>query len=279
MRRDESEHVNVEANGLRFHVREEGEGPAVLLLHGFPDTGEVWRNQAPALAAAGFRAVVPDLRGRGRTERPDGVEAYALRELVADAVGLLDALGIERAHVVGHDWGAAVAWALASLVPGRIDRLVAMSVGFPGAARPDRQSLEQAWYRLLFLFPEAEEVLSRDDWLLCRIAFGDAPDAERYLADLTDPAALRAGLNWYRANLPVQSLPGTDTPRLPPVQAATLGLFGAGDRYLTERAMLASEAYVAPGRWSYERIDDAGHWLQLERPERVNELLLGFLSR
>jgi pimeloyl-ACP methyl ester carboxylesterase len=268
--------VNVEANGLRFHVAEQGEGPAALLLHGFPDTGEVWRRQLPAFAEAGLRAIAPDLRGRGRSERPEGVEAYALPELVADAVGLLDALEVERAHVVGHDWGAAVAWALAALHPGRVDRLVAMSVGFPGAVRPDRQALEQAWYRLLFLFPEAENVFRRDDWFLARILLEGAPDLERYLAEFADPAALTAGLNWYRANLPVDVTPGVDTPRLPRVQAATLGLFGADDRYLTERAMVASAAHV-DGSWRYERIDRAGHWLQLEQPDRVNELLLEFL--
>jgi pimeloyl-ACP methyl ester carboxylesterase len=268
--------VNVEANGLRFHLAEQGDGTAVLLLHGFPDTGEVWRFQMPALAEAGLRAIAPDLRGRGRSERPEGVEAYALPGLVADAVGLLDALGVERAHVVGHDWGAVVAWAVAALAPERVDRLVAMSVGFPGAVRPDRRALEQAWYRLLFLFPEAEEVLRSDDWFLFRILAEEAPDLERYVAELADPGALTAGLNWYRANLPVGVTAGTDTPRLPRVQASTLGLFGADDRYLTERAMVASAAYV-DGSWRYERIDDAGHWLQLEQPERINELLVEFL--
>jgi pimeloyl-ACP methyl ester carboxylesterase len=267
---------DVEANGLRFHVAEQGDGVPILLLHGFPDTGDVWRLQLPVLAGSGLRAIAPDLRGRGRSERPEGVQAYALPELVADAVGLLDALGAERAHVVGHDWGAVVAWALAALHPGRVDRLVAMSVGFPGAVRPDRLALEQAWYRLLFLFPEAEQVMRRDDWFLARILLEGAPDRERYLAELSDGSALSAGLNWYRANLPVDVTPGTDAPRLPRIQAATLGLYGADDPYLTERAMVASEHYV-DGPWRYERITDAGHWLQLDQPERINELLLEFL--
>jgi len=266
----------VVANGLRFHVTEQGDGVPVLLLHGFPDTGDVWRRQLPALAGAGLRAIAPDLRGRGRSARPDGVEPYVLSELVADAVGLLDALGIERAHVVGHDWGAVVAWGVAALRPERVDRLAVLSVGFPGAVRPDRRALEQAWYRLLFLFPEAEEVMRRDDWYLARTLLEGAPDLETYLAELADPGALTAGLNWYRANLPVGVTPGTDSPRLPHVQAATLGLFGADDRYLSERAMIASADFV-DGPWRYERIDDAGHWLQLEQPERVNELLLEFL--
>jgi pimeloyl-ACP methyl ester carboxylesterase len=268
--------VNVQANGLGFHVVEQGDGVPVLLLHGFPDTGDVWRHQLPALAGAGFRAIAPDLRGRGRSDRPEGVEAYALPELVADAAGLLDALDVERAHVVGHDWGGVLAWAFAALRPARVDRLVVMSVGFPGAVRPDRRALEQAWYRLLFLFPQAEEVLSRDGGYLSGILLEGAPDLARYTADLAEPGALTAGLNWYRANLPVEALPGTDAPRLPHVQSATLGLYGVDDPYLTERAMVASADFV-DGPWRYEPVE-AGHWLQLEQPDRVNELLLEFLS-
>ena len=195
--------LTVTANGLRFHVEHAGEGPAVLLLHGFPDTGDVWRHQVPALAAAGLRTIVPDLRGRGRSERPQETSAYALPELVADATGILDAFGIERAHILGHDWGAALAWAVAALAPERVDRLVVMSVGFPGAIRPDRRTLEQGWYRLLVLFPQAEELLLRDDAYLLRTLIAGAPDADRYLALLDDPEALTAGLAWYRANSPV----------------------------------------------------------------------------
>ncbi len=267
----------VEANGLRFHLADGGDGPPVVLLHGFPDTSAVWRHQVPALAAAGFRAIAPDLRGRGRSDRPADVDAYRLSNVVADVTGILDALGLERAHVVGHDWGAAAAWLVAALAPQRVDRLVAISVGFPGAARPDRRALEQAWYRLLFLFPEAEELLRQDDWYLLRELFGDAPDGERYLADLAEPGALTAGLNWYRANLPVSRLAGP-APQLPVVEAPTLGLFGAADPYLGEGAMLASETHVAQGRWRYERLADAGHWPQLEQTERLNELLLEFLA-
>ena len=269
--------VDLIANNLRFYVEETGEGPAVLLLHGFPDTGEVWRLQVPALAGSGFRVVVPDLRGRGRSERPEPVEAYALTELVADVIGILDALEIDRAHVVGHDWGAALAWAVASLAPERVDRLVVMSVGFPGAIRPDQRALEKGWYRLLFLFPEAEDVLYSDDAYLLRMLVAGAPDEDRYLTALQDRGALSAGLAWYRANLPVQTLPGADTPSLLPVAAPTLGLFGENESFLSEAAMLASERYVTGG-WRYERIAGAGHGLQLEQPERLNELLLDFLA-
>ncbi|MCH8235504.1 MAG: alpha/beta fold hydrolase, partial [Chloroflexi bacterium] len=123
----------IEANGLSFHVTDSGEGPPVVLLHGFPDTSALWRNQIAALVEAGFRCIAPDMRGRGRSDRPDDVADYALTNMVRDVAGVLDALGVDRAHIVGHDWGAGVAWLFASLMPDRTETLTAISVGFPGA--------------------------------------------------------------------------------------------------------------------------------------------------
>lgn len=265
-------------NGLRHHVRDSGSGPAVMLLHGFPDTGEVWRHQVPALTAAGFRVVVPDLRGRGRTERPEKVADYGLTRVAADVTAILDELGIGRAHVVGHDFGAAVAWLVASLFPDRVDRLAVLSVGFPGAAgRPDLESLQKGWYRILIQSEGvAEELVRQDDWYLFRTLFAGAADTDDYIAELSDQAALTAGFNWYRANLPLERLLGP-APALPPVQAPTLGLWSTGDLYLTERAMTASESRVTGG-WRYQRVEEATHWLQLDQPERVNALLLEHLG-
>jgi pimeloyl-ACP methyl ester carboxylesterase len=107
----------IEANGLQFHVQDEGSGHPVILLHGFPDTGDLWRNQVPALVDHGFRAIVPDMRGRGRSSKRENVPDYRLSTIVRDVTGILDAFGIERANVVGHDWGAAVAWLVAALAP------------------------------------------------------------------------------------------------------------------------------------------------------------------
>jgi len=120
-------------NGLRFFFVDEGHGTPVVLLHGFPDTSFLWRHQIPALVSAGFRVVAPDLRGRGQSDKPERVEDYRLSAIMKDVAGIMDALGIERAHVVGHDWGAPVAWFLAALLPQRVDRLVAISVGHPAA--------------------------------------------------------------------------------------------------------------------------------------------------
>ncbi|TMF98971.1 MAG: alpha/beta hydrolase [Chloroflexi bacterium] len=269
----------IEANGLQFYVRDEGSGTPVILLHGFPDTGDLWRKQVPALVQQGFRAIVPDMRGRGRSSKPDAVSDYRLSSIVRDVTGILDAVRIERAHVVGHDWGAGVAWLVAALAPERVDRLVAISVGAPGAAaRPTLEAFQKGWYRLLFLFEGvAEELIQRDDWYLFRMFLGGALDTDAYVKTLSEPGALTPALNWYRANLPVQALFGrTGGPQLPMVKADTLGIWSTGDLYLTEDAMTRSEQRVQ-GRWRYERLEGS-HWVQLDQPDRLNGLLLEFLT-
>jgi pimeloyl-ACP methyl ester carboxylesterase len=268
----------VTGDGITLAVLDEGEGPAVLLLHGFPDSSHVWRHQVPALVAAGMRVIAPDLRGFGDSDKPEGVEEYAMARSVADMVAVLDALDVERANVVGHDWGAGLAWVLAAFVPARVERLVAMSVGHPNTLR--ERSIEQrekAWYQLLFQFTGvAEELMARDDWKLFRTFTRGDGDLDRYVSDLSRPGALTAGLNWYRANAgPERELEAR--PPLPSVAAPTLGLWSSGDNYLTEDRMLLSAEHVT-GPWRYERIENASHWLQLDAPERVNELLLEFLG-
>jgi pimeloyl-ACP methyl ester carboxylesterase len=249
----------------------------VLLLHGFPDSSALWRHQVAALTGAGMRAIAPDLRGFGQSDKPAEVGAYRVGRSVADMVALLDALEIERAHVVAHDWGAAVGWALAAFVPDRVDRFVAMSVGHP-ATREGRtlESRKRAWYQLLFQFEEAEALLQRDDWTLFREWAASHPDLEARIEALSEPGALTAGLGWYRANVhPARDL---DPPRaVPPVQAPTLALWSDGDIYLVEDSMLRSAEHVA-GPWRYERIEGASHWMQLDAPDRINQLLLEFLA-
>ena len=269
--------MRVTVGDVSLEVDDRGSGPPVLLLHGWPDAGRLWRHQVAALGGAGFRTVAPDLRGFGDSDRPEGVEAYGLPALVADLLGLLDALEIERAHVVGHDWGAALAWVFATLAPDRVDHLVALSVGHPGSfAAAGLAQREKSWYMLLFQFDGvAEEWLSKDDWGNFR-AWAAHPDVDDAIAGLSRPGALTASLNWYRANLPPESLVA-DPLELPPVQAPTMGIWSSGDMALTEAQMAGSGEFVAEGRWRYERVEGPGHWLQLEAPDRVNELLLDFL--
>jgi pimeloyl-ACP methyl ester carboxylesterase len=268
----------IAGDGVELAVLDEGEGRPVLLLHGFPDSSRLWRHQVASLSAAGMRAIVPDLRGFGESDKPEAVEEYAVARSVADMVAILDALALDRVHVVGHDFGAVVAWVLAALAPERVDHLVAMSVGHPATGRlRTMEDREKAWYQLLFQFPDvAEELLQRDDWKLFREWLRDDGDLEHYITDLSRPGALTAGLNWYRANLtPQLELQRRSPP--PAVAAPTLGLWSSGDNYLTEQRMLRSREHVV-GRWRYERIEGASHWMQIDEPDRVNELLLEFLE-
>jgi pimeloyl-ACP methyl ester carboxylesterase len=266
----------IHANGLSFHVVEQGRGEPVLLLHGFPDTSRLWRNQLPALERAGFFAMAPDLRGRGESDKPHAVDDYALPILVQDALCILDAVGVERVHVVGHDWGAVLAWELAITHPERVDRLVAISVPHPAVGRSVQQ-LEKFWYIFFFQFSGvAEEALSRDGWRLFREWLRGQGDIESYVEDLSRPGALSAGLNWYRANATPAALVSEPSPR-PPVRVPTLGVCGAKDIALLAERIAASGRHVS-GPWRFELFEDAGHWIPLERPERLNQLLIDFLG-
>src|SRR4051794_3731965 len=159
--------MRIRGDGVELEVRDDGDrgAPAVLLVHGFPDSSHLWRHQIAALTDAGLRMVAPDMRGFGASDKPAEVEAYRLTRAVADLVAILDALSIDKARLVGHDWGAAVAWIFAALHPNRVERLVAMSVGHPAAQRRTIADREKAWYMLLFQFEGvAEELLTRTTW-------------------------------------------------------------------------------------------------------------------
>lgn len=266
----------VQANGLSFHVVEQGRGKPVLLLHGFPDTSRLWRNQFPALENAGFRVVAPDLRGRGESQKPHAIGDYALPILVQDVLSILDEIGVERAHVVGHDWGAVLAWELAIAHPERVDRLVVISVPHPGVGRSVQQ-LEKFWYIFFFQFAGiAEEALSRDGWQLFREWLRGQGDFESYIEDLSRPGALSAALNWYRANAAPADLMSQPALR-PSVRVPTLGICGAHDIALLADRIAASGRYVSDP-WRFELFEDAGHWIPLERPDRLNRLLIDFLG-
>lgn len=261
----------LEVGHISLHLVDEGSGQPVLLLHGFPDSSRLWRNQVPALVSHGLRAIVPDLRGFGQSDRPTkGRHSYSMQRILGDLTGLLDALGLEKVHVVGHDWGAIAAWALAGWHPDRVDELVVISVGHPrGLARPRPSQVARSWYAVAFSMPWlAEKLFTARDWRLFRAIFGRSPDFDQYLVDLARPGALTAGLNWYRANhlLTFFSYPRVSSP--------VMGVWGSKDWALGEAQMVASKDYV-DGPWRYERIE-AGHWIPLRRPELLNALLIDF---
>jgi pimeloyl-ACP methyl ester carboxylesterase len=214
-------HRFIETNGIRMHLAEQGQGPLVLLCHGFPESWYSWRHQLSALAAAGYHAVAPDQRGYGQTDRPHPIEAYTVLHLVGDMLGLLDALGEEQAVIVGHDWGANVAWNAALMRPDRFPAVIVLSIPYAprGPAHGPRSTVrpiermrqmvgDQFFYQLYFQQPGiAEAELERDvrttmRWFLYA-ASGEAPPAERWKPVLHDP-----GAHVLTSTVDPQTLPG-----------------------------------------------------------------------
>jgi pimeloyl-ACP methyl ester carboxylesterase len=268
--------MRIDVNGIGLEVDVQGEGPPVLLLHGWPDSHRLWRHQVAALGAAGYRTITPDLRGFGASDRPAEVDAYGLLSSVGDVTGILDHLAIDRTHVIGHDWGAALAWGIAAFLPDRVDHLAVLSVGHPagfGAAGWEQRQL--SWYMLLFQFEGiAEQWLSMDGWANFRDFFAH-PEADAVIPDLDRDRGITTSLNWYRANVPPQALVEAPLP-VPDVAAPVMGVWSDGDRFLTEAQMTNSARHVS-GTFRYERLAGAGHWMQLEQPDAVNGLLVDFL--
>jgi len=193
----EVRHRTVETNGIRMHVAEQGDGPLVLLCHGFPESWYSWRHQLAALAAAGFHAVAPDMRGYGQTDRPAEIDQYTLLHLVGDMVGLADALGGGPAVIAGHDWGAPVAWHAALLRPDRFRAVIGLSVPFRprGSVRPSTampQTDDAVFYQLYFQAPGvAEAELSRDvRSSIRRLLYAGSGEGRQAGAGLGDPAAV-----------------------------------------------------------------------------------------
>lgn len=249
------------------------DGPVVLLLHGFPQSSWSWRAVWPALADAGFRVVAPDQRGYSPDARPVGVAHYRMSELLADVLAVLDAVGADTAHVVGHDWGAAVAWQLAARYPGRVRSLTAVSVPHPRAfveaLRSDPDQRARSRYMKEWQDPAAEQRLLAAglDYL-----FGGIPtvDAEHYAARMQEPGALTAALSWYRA----QSL--ADLDGLGTVTAPTLHVWSDGDAALGPVAALATASHVA-GPYRFEVLEGVSHWVPEQAPDALTGLLLEHL--
>ncbi|WP_440006142.1 alpha/beta fold hydrolase [Halomicrococcus sp. SG-WS-1] len=288
-------HREASVDGIRLHYVEAGDAddPLVVLLHGFPEFWYSWRDQLPALADAGFHVVAPDMRGYNASEKPHGVSAYGMDELVGDVVGLLDHFGSDAAHVVGHDWGGVVAWEVAIRYPERVDRLGALNAPHPGRFREvvrTPEQLRRSWYMFAFQVPWLPEALlgSRDCAAVPEMLRGSAanPDAfderdlRRYREAACRPGALGATINYYRAAFrdevrrEVGALLGGRR-ESPTVAVPTLLVWGERDPALGTELTEGLDRWVPDLR--VERLPDASHWVQNDRPERVNELLTGFL--
>lgn len=260
-------------NGIEMHVVIEGSGPDVLLLHGFPDSHAIWRHQIPALVAAGYRVIAPDLRGFGLSEMSQRVADYHISNLVKDVVGLLDILGVSKVRLVAHDWGAVIGWQVAIQHRERVDRYVALSVGHPTcyATGGFRQKLLGHYIAIFQLRGFAEWFYSAWDFWMWRRLTRDDGEMPHWRAAFRVPGRLTAGMNYYRANLAL-ILPG----HRGYVNVPVMGIYSTRDIALVENQMQRSGQFCKAG-WRYERLDGVGHWMTAEAPEKVNPLLLDFL--
>lgn len=267
-------------NGLVFNVAEQGDpnGSPLLLLHGFPQTHRAYDALAAHLVPRGLWLIAPDQRGYSPGARPADASAYAMRELVGDAARILDAYGIDSADVVGHDWGAAVGWSLASARPERVRTLTAVSVPHPRAmtdALRDANSgqRERSSYMQLFrMVGKAEELLLEDDAKRLRTMFEPLSDAsaEPHMRALTDPATLTAALNWYRA--PQEELAG-----LPETTVPTTYVWSTGDPAIG-RAAAEGSALYATGSYRFVVLDGVSHWIPDQAPQALADAVLDRLG-
>jgi pimeloyl-ACP methyl ester carboxylesterase len=269
------------ANGaLTFDVDDSGppDGDVVVLLHGYPENRSAWHAVAPLLTAAGYRVLAPDQRGYSPGARPPRRRDYRTDLLAGDVVALADAAGARAVHVVGHDWGGGVAWAMASLYPERCVTVTSLCTPHPKAliASTIRSSqLLRSWYMLAFQLPVLPEMGLRGRGAKAArrkmIDTGLSADAaDRYLAALADPAAARAALNWYRALPLTKPLRGS-------IGVPTMYVYPTGDAFLGRKAADLTERHIdAPYR--YEVLDGRSHWLPEGAPSEVAELLLSHFA-
>jgi len=265
------------------------DGEPVIMWHGFPEMGYSWRHQAAALAADGYRTIVPDLRGYGASDRPTGTAAYAFPQLVGDVVGLINALGHGYAHLAGHDWGGSLCWATSALMPDKVRSLMILNAPHPVASAECRQVPEQqqkSWYMLLFQFEGvAEEWLLKDGAAnLSAFVFDTAapgtfpPEERRVFTDaLMRPGAMTAALEYYRANIP----PGNwlkPPPDLPAVTVPTTIMWADADAYMTPLLLDRSIAKVE-GPLEVVMLEGVSHWAQQEAPDLVTAAMRDHLAR
>jgi pimeloyl-ACP methyl ester carboxylesterase len=278
--------------GLETTATVAGDGPLVLLLHGFPDHRETWRHQIPALATAGFRVVAPNLRGYEPASQPAS-DDYSVASLAGDVLAWMDLLGAARARVVGHDWGAAVAWALAALAPDRVERVAGLAVPplrrIARMAAGDPTALFPLWYMAFFQLRGVSEraLLARDGALIRLLWRRWSPDYTPAEADLravidtlARPGVARAALRYYRALADPTAARTRQSWRLltAPTPVPALALVGAGDGCIRAGALgRAVDLRDFPAGVQTATVPASGHFLHLENPDAIHEILVPWL--
>lgn len=277
----------VSANGMDFNVAMAGSGDRLALcLHGFPESSFSWRFQIPLLARLGFRVWAPDLRGYGRSSRPIGVQAYSLENLEADVAALIEASGAKQVLLVGHDWGALIAWQYAMFGRLPISRLIIMNVPHPKLAEKGlrtRRQLAKSWYIFFFQLPWIPEwLLGRNHCAAIAQAFrGMAIDKTRFPDEVlrvyqdaaAEPGALTAMVNYYRALM--RNLRRTQQRGTPRIETPTLMIWGEEDTALGKELSFGTDEYVRDLTLRY--LPKVSHWVQQEAPETVNEMIEAWL--
>lgn len=279
----------IEANGFRFAVDEAGQGDRLALcLHGFPESRFSWRHQLPFLAELGYRAWAPDLRGYGETEpKPQAVSAYLIDRLMEDVAALVDASGASDVTLIGHDWGAGLAWTFAANQVRPLDRLVIMNVPHPAVMaahlRRSWRQLGRSWYMFFFQLPALPEwfAIANDAHAVRRAFHGMAidktsftPDVlDRYARDARRPGAMTGMINWYRAAF---RLRGRLAGPWPVIETPTLIVWGEEDAALGIELLEGTDAHVRD--LTIRRLPGVSHWVQQEAPEKVNAILREWLT-
>lgn len=291
----EAERARIEVGELTFDARTGGppNGELVLLLHGFPETSHSFRHLIGPLASLGYRVVAPDQRGYSPGARPDDVEAYGMRQLVDDVTGIADALGYESFHLIGHDWGGAVAWVTAIRYPERVRSLTVLSTPHPRAfgralSTPDSDQAKRSSYFSTFAEEGSEKRFLADDARLLKNLLTSPgihdEDRSAYLEVLGDEDALRAALNWYRALVASRASSSRTTPNRaaqPPrgeFRVPTLYIWGENDQAFGRAAAEASREFV-DGYFEFHALPEIGHWIAEDAPEVTNELVIRHLAR
>ena len=268
---------SLEVRGLTFPYLASGDGTGVLLLHGFPQFSLEWAAQLSALGEAGYRAVAPDQRGYAPGNQPADVSAYRADELVADVIGMLDALGWERAHLVGHDWGGSVAWHVAGRHPERVRSLTAVSTphprAFTAAIDSGGEQIAKSAYFATFREPgTGEDALLADDSAALREVLDGVPEAGRYVERIGDRPTLTSALNWYRA------MRRRDSEQTGPIRVPTLYVWGDSDPAFAREAAEGTPPPTSTRRTRSWHSPGAGHWIPETRARELNHLLLEHLA-
>ena len=274
-------HENIQANGIQFHYVTEGDGPLMLFLHGFPEYWYSWRHQISEFSK-NYKVVALDMRGYGQTDRPQGKENYTIDVLVDDVKEVVSALGYEKCVLVGHDWGAIVAWYVAMNYEACVEKLIVMNVPHPKCYMENLtfKQVLRSWYIWMFQLPKFPEVyLKANDfkWITDQFRSAVNPaafleeDLNKYKENAAMPGALTAMLNYYR-NLPAEMMRMDTTPI---IQVPTLMLWGEKDGYTGKDSTRGTDRYVK--NLDLKFLPNCSHWTQQDCPKEVNQYMNDFL--